>query len=227
LQPFVHGTYPWPFKGGFSPQNTALLVIDMQMDFCSSGGWFDLLGVDRQPFLELIPYLQPLLEVMRSDLFPIFFTREGHRPDLSDLNPTKAWRAKQRGLGIGEESPLGKILVRGDSGCEIIPELAPLPGEAIVDKPGTSAFYATDLDQLLRRRGIQNLIFTGITTDGAVQSTLRDANDRGYECLLLQDCCASDVPAHHTAKIHVLELAGGHYGSITDSTELISAIKGK
>jgi nicotinamidase-related amidase len=122
---------------------------------------------------------------------------------------------------------LGKILVRGDSGCEIIPELAPLPGEAIVDKPGTSAFYATDLDQLLRRRGIQNLIFTGITTDGAVQSTLRDANDRGYECLLLQDCCASDVPAHHTAKIHVLELAGGHYGSITDSTELISAIKGK
>lgn len=163
---------------------------------------------------------------MRHHGFPVFFTRESHRADLTDLNPTKAWRSQQRGLGIGAAGALGRILVRGEPGCEIIPALSPQAGEAIIDKPGASAFYATDLDQLLHRRSIRNLIIAGIATDGAVQSTLRDANDRGYECLLLSDCCASDVPAHHAAKIHVLGLSDGLYGSIAESHALIAALKG-
>jgi nicotinamidase-related amidase len=221
----VEGLYPWPFDGQLYKENTALLIIDMQVDFCGENGWYDQLGIDRQPFLAIVPPLKSLLKLMRYAGFPIFFTRESHRPDLTDLNPTKAWRSQQRGIGIGELGLQGKILVRGEPGCEMIPDLAPKPGEAIIDKPGASAFYATDLEQLLRRRNIRNLILTGITTDGAVQSTLRDANDRGYECLLLSDCCASDVPAHHAAQIHVLSLSDGLYGSITESRMLMTAIQ--
>jgi biuret amidohydrolase len=196
----------------------------MQVNFCGDRGWYDQLRIDRQPFLAIVPTLKSLLDEMRHYGFPVFFTRQSHRADLTDLNPTKAWRLQQRGLGIGAVGALGRILVRGEPGCEIIPALSPQAGEAIIDKSGASAFCATDLDQLLHRRGIRNLIITGIATDGAVQSTLRDANDRGYECLLLSDCSAALDPFNHETILEITKKSHGQYGTVASSTQLLAAL---
>jgi nicotinamidase-related amidase len=155
------------------------------------------------------------------------FTVEAHRPDLSDAPRNKIWRTKRLGRAIGEEGPLGRALIRGEPGSAVIGELSPRVGEPVVEKPGKSAFIASDFDQLLRRRGIRNLVFAGITTDGAVQCTLRDANDRGYECLLLSDATASDVLRDHEDQVHTLSLAGGHYGSIATVGQFLTAAEGE
>ena len=220
----VDGIYPWPYDGPWTAAASALIVVDMQRDFLEPDGWLALTGGDIAPLQAVVPVAQRVLHAARQVQLFTVFTVEAHRGDLSDLPANKHWRSRRLGRAIGEQGPLGRHLVRGEGGAEIAPALAPREGEPVIAKPGKSGFIGTDLDQLLRRRGVRNVVFAGITTDGAVQCTLRDANDRGYECLILVDATASDVPAHHADQIHTLSLAGGHYGSLATADQLVSAL---
>ncbi len=207
---------PFPLPAG----KVALLVIDMQRDFLLPGGFGESLGNDVGQLQRVVPPLARLLAAARAAGLLIVHTREGHRPDLSDCPPAKLRRGAPS-MRIGDPGPYGRILVRGEYGHDIVDELAPLPGEVVVDKPGKGAFYATDLQQVLTDAGISHLLVTGVTTEVCVHTTVREANDRGYDCLVLADCVGSYFPEFHRVGLEMVSAQGGIFGWVAESTAVL------
>jgi nicotinamidase-related amidase len=205
------------------PHTTALIIIDMQRDFLETQGYIARSGVDVGVLRAIIPNVRRLLAAGRAAEIPIIHTREGHRADLSDLPQVKARRAARSGAAIGSTGPLGRLLVRGEAGHAIIEELAPLEGEPVIDKPGFGAFYATDLEQILRTRLIDSLTIAGVTTDICVHSTLREAVDRGFDCTTVSDACAAGDPSIHAAMLACIDGEGGILGRVLSTDEVVTA----
>jgi nicotinamidase-related amidase len=216
--------YAWPYNGDLRPDNTAVIVIDMQTDFCGPGGYVDRMGYDLSLTRAPIAPIQRVLAAARRAGFHVLHTREGHRPDLADLPPNKRWRSQRIGAGIGDAGPCGRILIRGEPGWEIIPDLAPWPGEPVIDKPGKGAFYQTDLELILQKRGIGTLLVCGVTTEVCVHTTVREANDRGLRCVVLGDCCASYFPEFHAVALRMVVAQGGIFGWVSTAHHFLTAI---
>jgi nicotinamidase-related amidase len=213
---------PGPFT--FDPATTALVVIDMQRDFMEPGGFGETLGNDVSQLRRVIEPTEALLRACRAAGLTVIHTREGHLPDLSDCPPAKLNRGEpsQR---IGAPGPMGRILIRGEHGHDIIDELAPAAGELVIDKPGKGAFYDTPLGEVLAGQGIRSLVVTGVTTEVCVHTTVREANDRGYECLVLSDCVGSYFPEFQEAGLRMIAAQGGIFGWVAPSTAFIAALQ--
>ncbi|TKV61124.1 cysteine hydrolase [Nakamurella flava] len=203
--------------------STALVIIDMQRDFLLPGGFGETLGNDVDQLAAVVPPLVTLLSAARAAGMTVIHTREGHVPDLSDCPPAKLRRGKPS-IRIGDDGPLGRILVRGEYGHDIVDELAPLPGETVLDKPGKGAFYGTDLAGILDRAGITRLIVTGVTTEVCVHTTVREANDRGYDCLVVSDCVGSYFPEFQRIGLEMIKAQGGIFGWVADSAAVRAAL---
>lgn len=212
---------PTPFS--LSAAATALIVIDMQRDFLLPGGFGESLGNDVGQLLKVVPPLAALLAAARAAGVMVVHTREGHRPDLSDCPPAKLSRGAPS-RRIGDPGRYGRILVRGEYGHDIVDELSPLPGEVVIDKPGKGAFYATDLQDVLTRAGVTQLLVTGVTTEVCVHTTTREANDRGYECLVVSDCVGSYFPEFQRVGLNMITAQGGIFGWVADSAAVIPAL---
>jgi len=215
--------YAWPYNGDLRPENTALVIIDMQTDFCGVGGYVDKMGYDLSLTRAPIEPIKKLMARMRALGYHIIHTREGHRPDLADLPPVKKIRGRSA-TSIGDAGPMGRILVRGEAGHDIIPELYPEPGEPVIDKPGKGAFHATDLHAILQHQNVKQLVVTGVTTEVCVNTTVREANDRGYDCLVLEDCCGSYYPEFHAMGLKMIKAQGGIFGWVSSSGDVIKAL---
>lgn len=212
-----------PYAFELVPEKCALLIIDMQRDFLEPGGFGEMLGNDVSQLRRTIEPNKALLAAFRNAGLTVMHTREGHRPDLSDLPPAK----KVRGHGattIGDIGPMGRILIRGEPGQDIIDELYPLPGEPIIDKPGKGAFFATDLHAILQNKGITQLVVTGVTTEVCVNTTVREANDRGFECLVPDDCVGSYFPIFQEMGLKMIKAQSGIFGWVTSSPKIIAAL---
>ncbi len=209
---------------GLTVKRTALLVIDMQRDFLDPRGYAANAGFNIAPLQGVIPTVRRVLDAARASGLMIVHTREGHLPDLSDCPPVKLARSRSAGAEIGGTGPLGRLLIRGESGHDFIDELRPAAGETVIDKPGYSAFARTDLDQRLRVRDIDTLLLCGITTEVRVSSTLRDAVDRGYHCITVGDACASAFPDLHDAALRMITVEGGIFGSVSSSQQVAAEL---
>lgn len=221
---FVPGDpYDFPCDGSLASHNTALVIVDMQKDFLHEEGYFASMGYDVSEMREVIPTIRKVLDFARNKGFFVVHTRQGCRPDLTDLPPAMKWRSKNGGAEIGSRGPLGRLLIRGEKGHDIVDELYPLEGEPVVDKVGSGAFCGTDLELLLRYRGIRNIVFTGITTDVCVHSTIRTAIDTGYDSLLLEDCTAATVRSNYVAALSMIKQEGGYFGSVGSSQAFLGA----
>lgn len=212
---------PYPFA--FDPATTALVVIDMQRDFVEPGGFGETLGNDVSLLQSVVPPLRKVLDTARAVGMTVIHTREGHVPDLSDCPPAKLNRGAPS-MRIGDPGPRGRILVRGEYGHDIVDELAPLPGELVIDKPGKGSFHATNLQAELVERGITRLVVTGVTTEVCVHTTVREANDRGYECLVLSDCTGSYFPEFQRVGLAMIAAQGGIFGWVAPSETLLAAL---
>jgi biuret amidohydrolase len=211
-----------PFDLDFDPATTALLIIDMQRDFVLPGGFGELLGNDTSLLLKAVEPTERVLQKARETGMLVIHTREGHRPDLTDCPAAKLTRGGQ--TFIGTEGPMGRILVRGENGHDIIHQLYPVDGEPIIDKPGKGSFHATDLHQILSDRGIKTLIVCGVTLEVCVHTTVREANDRGYECVVLSDCVASYFPEFQRVGLEMIKAQGAIFGWVSDSERAVAAL---
>jgi nicotinamidase-related amidase len=214
-----------PYAFELDRARASLVIIDMQRDFLEPGGFGAALGNDVSLLRRTISPIRSLLERARAAGLTIIHTREGHRPDLADLPPAKKVRGNLV-AGIGDPGPMGRILVRGEPGHDIIPELYPAAGEPVIDKPGKGAFYQTDLELMLKNRGIETLLVCGVTTEVCVNTTVREANDRGFRCIVLSDCCASYFPEFHDVGLKMIKAQGGIFGSVSTSMPVIAALSG-
>jgi nicotinamidase-related amidase len=212
-----------PYRFEFDVASSALVIIDMQRDFVEPGGFGAVLGNDVSHLRRAIPPTKHVLDAARRAGMLVIHTREGHRPDLTDLPSSKKARGKLA-IGIGDKGPMGRILVRGERGHDIIDELAPIAGEPVIDKPGKGAFHATDLDALLTNRAIRSLIVCGVTTEVCVSTTVREANDRGYECLVLSDCVASYFPEFHASALAMIKAQGGIFGWVGAAEPFVGSL---
>src|SRR4051812_11991211 len=212
-----------PYAFEFCPEECALLIIDMQRDFLEPGGFGEMLGNDVGQLRRTIEPNRTLLSAWRARGLQVVHTREGHRPDLSDLPPAKKRRGRSKN-SIGDPGPMGRILIRGEAGHDIIPEVYPLPTEPVIDKPGKGAFFATDLHCILQNHGITRLIVTGVTTEVCVNTTVREANDRGYDCLVPSDCVGSYFPEFQEMGLRMIKAQGGIFGWVGSSKTILEAL---
>ena len=219
-----HSIQAEPYEFTFSPASTALLIIDMQRDFVEPGGFGAALGNDVSPLQAVIAPCRTMLDAARAMGLMVIHTREGHSADLADCPPSKMVRGRGA-IRIGDVGPMGRLLVRGEQGHGIVPQLAPVAGEVVVDKPGKGAFFATDLDHILHNRGMRSLIVCGVTTEVCVTTTVREANDRGYECVVLSDCVGSYFPEFQRVALEMIKAQGALFGWVSDSQRALAGLK--